>query len=164
MHHVWGSEHTSSSEGSIASSGDESTSAATAASGCGQRAEQVSTEGGQGIASGDLSQQGLPSQGSSKHESGNCRPCRFFNSKAGCRRGFDCTACHLHDGAIRKLRPNPERRAKAKSHVNSLRPVDTEALQEFTNKGGYAGIVARRRMMVCAVTAEMQLPCSQPTG
>jgi len=150
MHQVWGSSehttsnsHTSSRDRSNDSSGTEHFSAAAAASGHG--AEHVVTRGQQGTSSGEASQGVLPSKGSWKHEFGNCRPCRYVNTKVGCRYGSNCNCCHMHVGATR-IRPNPERRARVKSQVNSLKPDEKQELQELTGQGGYMETVAQGRM------------------
>mmetsp|Transcript_102190 Transcript_102190/g.256184 ORF Transcript_102190/g.256184 Transcript_102190/m.256184 type:complete len:577 (-) Transcript_102190:474-2204(-) len=53
----------------------------------------------------------LPSAGSSKHASGECRRCNFF-AKGRCRNGFDCPFCHLpHER--RKLSRQEKREAQA---------------------------------------------------
>merc|ERR1719410_68361 len=57
---------------------------------------------------------GLPSLGSMKHATGQCRPCAFFRTK-GCANGLTCKFCHSCEAGERK------KRAKAKREAQQLR-------------------------------------------
>jgi len=58
-----------------------------------------------------VGEEGLPSLGSAKHASGDCRRCNFF-TKGRCQNGLDCPFCHLpHER--RKLSRQEKRDARA---------------------------------------------------
>mmetsp|Transcript_99264 Transcript_99264/g.281084 ORF Transcript_99264/g.281084 Transcript_99264/m.281084 type:complete len:228 (+) Transcript_99264:135-818(+) len=91
----------------------------------------------------------LPSPGSAKHGTGNCIPCHYVNSKAGCLNGSDCPFCHLHAKA---QRPCKTRRAKAKSiagvlHAGFPSADDREKVAaELVKKGTYMETVIRSKL------------------
>eukprot|EP00421_Protoceratium_reticulatum_P005824 CAMPEP_0168371078 /NCGR_PEP_ID=MMETSP0228-20121227/7589_1 /TAXON_ID=133427 /ORGANISM="Protoceratium reticulatum, Strain CCCM 535 (=CCMP 1889)" /LENGTH=224 /DNA_ID=CAMNT_0008383961 /DNA_START=145 /DNA_END=819 /DNA_ORIENTATION=+ len=91
----------------------------------------------------------LPSPGSAKHGTGNCIPCHYFNSKAGCLNGSNCPFCHLHPKATR---PCKSRRAKAKSdagvlHAGFPNTDDREKVAaELVKRGPYMETVIKSKL------------------
>merc|ERR1719498_1981768 len=56
------------------------------------------------VPSGLLVNPGTPSQGSTLHGSGNCRPCAWFWRPGGCQNGQNCGHCHLCPEGELKMR------------------------------------------------------------
>mmetsp|Transcript_39955 Transcript_39955/g.105291 ORF Transcript_39955/g.105291 Transcript_39955/m.105291 type:complete len:241 (-) Transcript_39955:4-726(-) len=47
----------------------------------------------------------LPSAGSARHATGDCRPCAFMDKEIGCRGGLNCNYCHFEHGGRARVRP-----------------------------------------------------------
>jgi len=61
-----------------------------------------------------------PSFGSAKHAMNICKPCHYFNSKAGCKHGSSCSFCH-YGHARRSTRDIPKsQRAQCLRHVAAV--------------------------------------------
>mmetsp|Transcript_31384 Transcript_31384/g.57618 ORF Transcript_31384/g.57618 Transcript_31384/m.57618 type:complete len:553 (+) Transcript_31384:54-1712(+) len=73
----------------------------------------------------------LPSQGSERHGTGECRPCAWFWKPEGCRNGADCFHCHLCPFGELKAR----KRAKAvlKSSEEAARVMNVNLLERTGN-------------------------------
>jgi len=57
-----------------------------------------------------LDASGLPSVGSAGHETRDCKPCAFLDSRKGCIAGKDCAYCHLCDQGEKKRRQKERRK------------------------------------------------------
>mmetsp|Transcript_6057 Transcript_6057/g.13780 ORF Transcript_6057/g.13780 Transcript_6057/m.13780 type:complete len:222 (-) Transcript_6057:79-744(-) len=99
----------------------------------------------------ELTEDGLPSVGSSKHAIGKCSPCHYYNTKGGCTNGVKCSFCHMHCKETRQ-RPCKAKRAKAKSQAGVLdqsfdNSDDREKVaEELRSKGGYLESVVKSKM------------------
>lgn len=63
------------------------------------------------------------------HNSGECRPCLYHNSKRGCVNGNNCRFCHLAHG--KKTRPCKAKRNECKQIADMLHTVYGEDTEEF---------------------------------
>jgi len=63
------------------------------------------------------------------HNSGECRPCLYYNSKRGCMNGANCRFCHLAHG--KKTRPCKSKRTECKQIADMLHTVFGEESEEF---------------------------------
>jgi len=68
---------------------------------------------------------GLPSTGSVGHETRDCKPCAFLDSRKGCIAGKDCMYCHLCDQGEKKRRQK-ERRKMYNSSKRAQRSESSE--------------------------------------
>eukprot|EP00747_Dinoflagellata_sp_TGD_P109028 gnl/TRDRNA2_/TRDRNA2_170577_c1_seq10.p1 gnl/TRDRNA2_/TRDRNA2_170577_c1~~gnl/TRDRNA2_/TRDRNA2_170577_c1_seq10.p1 ORF type:complete len:282 (-),score=42.13 gnl/TRDRNA2_/TRDRNA2_170577_c1_seq10:17-862(-) len=65
----------------------------------------------------DTGQTALASKGSQPelHQEGKCKPCKWLQSRKGCRSGADCLFCHLEH--------------RKNDHRNAMRPVKSKRMQ-----------------------------------
>jgi len=64
---------------------------------------------------------GSLSLGTAFHDSGNCKPCLFVRSPAGCSNGADCNFCHLKHARDSFPRPSKAKRDRLKKiYQNAL--------------------------------------------
>merc|ERR1712007_203791 len=54
----------------------------------------------------------LPSQGSTAHDAGTCKPCLFAFLAPGCSKGYDCEFCHFYHTRHSKTRASKSKRAR----------------------------------------------------
>jgi hypothetical protein len=84
------------------------------------------------IANVRLNEDGLPtSVGSAGHDTGECRPCLFVQTKNGCQNGVLCPFCHFPHKKNNKARPNKGKRAR---YIKSLKQME-ESGQLDTQSG-----------------------------
>lgn len=94
----------------------------------------------------------------SLHASGECTPCRFVNTKAGCRSGSDCTYCHLSHRQRIRARPCKAKRAECRQKIALVDTIfvgdeakrDT-AIQNLYNEGSYM------RTLICSTRLRQNL-------
>lgn len=97
---------------------------------------------------------GQSSRGSEAHVLGHCRPCRFVQSKAGCKNGSACNFCHLeHDRQPRCRRPWKAKRERCKHLVKQLDGVEdseeeAQIIERLAKKGSYMCTVIRGKLRV----------------
>mmetsp|Transcript_110716 Transcript_110716/g.220127 ORF Transcript_110716/g.220127 Transcript_110716/m.220127 type:complete len:193 (+) Transcript_110716:174-752(+) len=60
------------------------------------------------------------SMGSEKHASGECRPCHYVSTKAGCSKGAECLFCHMAHPKRCRPRPCKSKRQKCKELVSMM--------------------------------------------
>lgn len=65
------------------------------------------------------------------HTRGMCKPCFYFNSRAGCMSGTNCKFCHLAHPKRMRPRPCKAKRAQCKEIVGLLKATLQEDSQEF---------------------------------
>lgn len=84
------------------------------------------------------------------HAAGQCKPCRFYASKSGCKTGSSCAYCHLPH----KKRPSLAKREQCKAMVQRQLqdcawkgPEEMEAtIQSLSKKGMYTRSVVRGKV------------------
>jgi len=94
----------------------------------------------------------------SLHALGECTPCRFVNTKAGCRSGSECTYCHLSHRQRIRARPCKTKRAECRQKIALVDTIfvgdeakrDT-AIQNLYNEGSYM------RTLICSTRLRQNL-------
>lgn len=90
------------------------------------------------------SAQGVPNKehkapvGSESHAMGQCKPCLYLNSKAGCFNGWDCRFCHQPHKKVNRLRPCKATRVQCKQIASMLESFSPDSAQmlEVTERLG----------------------------
>lgn len=97
--------------------------------------------------------EGTWSKGSELHESGQCKPCHYVNTKTGCSNGEDCDFCHLSHQKKNRPRPCKSKRTKCKKMAGLLDQVlaeDPNHLDEtvtmLATQGDYLRTVVKNKL------------------
>jgi len=87
----------------------------------------------------------LPSVGSAKHCTNDCKPCSFF-TKDRCTSGYDCTHCHYpHE---KKPRPGKKHRIREKAfQANAIGKGHSDVVQAMTGNGDILRFYAVQAMV-----------------
>lgn len=101
----------------------------------------------------DEEKEGTWSKGSELHEAGQCKPCHYVNTKAGCSNGDQCDFCHLSHQKKNRPRPCKSKRTKCKKMAGLLDQVlaeDPNQLDEtvtmLATQGGYLRTVVKSKL------------------
>lgn len=80
----------------------------------------------------------IVSQGSTGHDTGNCKPCLFVSSPFGCVSGVECGFCHFRHNRSDKPRPSKLKRERFKKYQEKMfSKLDVPALgDESVANGG----------------------------
>eukprot|EP00747_Dinoflagellata_sp_TGD_P109036 gnl/TRDRNA2_/TRDRNA2_170577_c1_seq9.p1 gnl/TRDRNA2_/TRDRNA2_170577_c1~~gnl/TRDRNA2_/TRDRNA2_170577_c1_seq9.p1 ORF type:complete len:276 (-),score=52.19 gnl/TRDRNA2_/TRDRNA2_170577_c1_seq9:93-920(-) len=70
----------------------------------------------------DTGQTALASKGSQPelHQEGKCKPCKWLQSRKGCRSGADCLFCHLEHRKQGRKRPVKSKRIRMKEQLSEM--------------------------------------------
>merc|ERR1712176_473035 len=71
----------------------------------------------------------MGSLGSIKHDTGDCKPCLFYNSKnskTGCQNGIMCHFCHLSHNRKNKPRPCKGKRERYRKLIQRMESLNCD--------------------------------------
>jgi len=71
--------------------------------------------------------------GAEKHAAGQCKPCRYLTTKAGCMNGNECRWCHMDHPQRVRLRPCKSARMKCKRMAAKLDQVKQNEPENLDN-------------------------------
>ncbi|CAK0802854.1 unnamed protein product [Prorocentrum cordatum] len=83
------------------------------------------------------------------HDSGQCKPCRYFVKRRSCPEKDACQFCHLEHDTVRRLRPCSSKRDKCKSMADRLASMDDgvmDRMDEISERSSLQGSYMRSIM------------------